>query len=365
MDDLRWVLLIFGVVVVAGVYFSSRFEKEAWKRERGARQSHHEDHAVKKEKPSPHQQQNPVEVVPADESDTQTTRVSAENATADSIVSKAAPIAVAPKSAFSQKIEPTFSDVPQNNENEATDKRISSEQVDKDQSHEIVDSDNLPHENLEHEHIVTVDIEADDGLEPEAGDWESVLEESNLIRVEDEIVPIEIPDDIASVVEMDNIADTKHPDPMQAELALDIEPLVLVMSVMAGEDKFDGDSIREALEAEGLEHGDMKIFHYHVANKRDAVFSVASILEPGYFELDKLSEFATPGLMLFCQLPGPVSANEAFDTMLDKARGLSVRLHGKLCDEKRNKLTPQAIAHYRDRITNYLRMVELAKKKKP
>ena len=36
VGDLRWILLIVGIVVVAAVYFSSRFEQEDWKREREA-----------------------------------------------------------------------------------------------------------------------------------------------------------------------------------------------------------------------------------------------------------------------------------------------------------------------------------------
>ncbi len=34
MDDLRWILAIFGIVVVVATYFSGRFEREEWKRDR-------------------------------------------------------------------------------------------------------------------------------------------------------------------------------------------------------------------------------------------------------------------------------------------------------------------------------------------
>jgi hypothetical protein len=33
MEDLRWILLLVGGLVVAAVYFSSRFEREDWVRE--------------------------------------------------------------------------------------------------------------------------------------------------------------------------------------------------------------------------------------------------------------------------------------------------------------------------------------------
>ena len=39
MDDLRWVLMVVGALVIAAVYFSSRFEREDWTREREQRQA--------------------------------------------------------------------------------------------------------------------------------------------------------------------------------------------------------------------------------------------------------------------------------------------------------------------------------------
>ena len=34
MDDLRWILLLVGAVVLVAIYFSGRFESEDWARER-------------------------------------------------------------------------------------------------------------------------------------------------------------------------------------------------------------------------------------------------------------------------------------------------------------------------------------------
>jgi len=74
-------------------------------------------------------------------------------------------------------------------------------------------------------------------------------------------------------------------------------------------------------------------------------------------------DYETPGLSLFCQLPGPVSSSEAFDVLLKKARSIADSLGGQLCDDKRNLLTEQATGHYRDRISAFDHEVALARKK--
>jgi cell division protein ZipA len=133
---------------------------------------------------------------------------------------------------------------------------------------------------------------------------------------------------------------------------------------------FTGADIEEALAAEGLRYGDMRIFHFFAAENneprvgnREAVFSLANLVEPGYFELENMAELETPGLSLFCQLPGPLPGNEALECMLDKARGLAVRLDGRMCDDKRNVFTAQARTHYQDRIAAFERELVLARKK--
>jgi cell division protein ZipA len=125
----------------------------------------------------------------------------------------------------------------------------------------------------------------------------------------------------------------------------------------------NGERLQTALEAEGLRHGDMNIFHFHQAGEKDAVFSVANVVEPGVFDLATMAELETPGITLFCQLPGPLEGADAFDIMLDKARSLATSLDGHVCDDRRNALTTQAVSHYHDRIETFSRELALARKK--
>jgi cell division protein ZipA len=139
--------------------------------------------------------------------------------------------------------------------------------------------------------------------------------------------------------------------------------LVLAMTVMARAGKsFAGGELQTALEALGLRHGDMGIFHYREAGKSArsvADFSVANVLKPGAFELDSMADKSTPGVALFVQLPGPGDPGAAFEGMLRAARKLADRLDGVVCDETRSTLTGQAINHMRERIAEFHRKQRL------
>lgn len=118
--------------------------------------------------------------------------------------------------------------------------------------------------------------------------------------------------------------------------------------------KFRGDEILRAMQALGLEYGEKRVFHYHApgANK-DSVFSIANLLEPGWFDLGTIDSFTTPGLVIFLQLPGPLEELRAFDLMLEKAQQLKELLSGDLKDDARRPLTGQMISHLRDQVQEF------------
>ncbi len=139
--------------------------------------------------------------------------------------------------------------------------------------------------------------------------------------------------------------------------------LVLAVTVMARAAKsFAGGELKAALEALGLRHGDMGIFHYRESGKPArsvAEFSVANVLKPGTFELDGMADKPTPGVAMFVRLPGPDDPGSAFEGMLRTARKLAERLDGAVCDEMRSTLTGQEINHMRERIAEFHRKQRL------
>jgi cell division protein ZipA len=130
------------------------------------------------------------------------------------------------------------------------------------------------------------------------------------------------------------------------------EQLIISLTIIGHHGKrFTGEAILQAMQDLKLLHGDMRIFHYFAAEStRVPVLSIANIMEPGVFELDKLRTFDTPGLVVFLRLPGPLEARAALETLLTIGRGLAERLQGDLCDESRNVLTPQSIGYLREKV---------------
>jgi cell division protein ZipA len=154
---------------------------------------------------------------------------------------------------------------------------------------------------------------------------------------------------------------TTEPATRTMELPDGVEPLLVNLTVMAPKDmSFDPDYLKQVLDDSGLVHGDMNIYHYYRKPKLEfepdrgqRLFSIANIVEPGYFDLRDLETYRTPGIALFLQLPGPIDGVLAFEKMHQVAAMLSKQLSGTLCDDKRNKITPQAVTHIKDQISEY------------
>ncbi|MDE2150109.1 MAG: hypothetical protein KGJ55_09860 [Gammaproteobacteria bacterium] len=96
--------------------------------------------------------------------------------------------------------------------------------------------------------------------------------------------------------------------------------------------------LHRVLQAQGLQYGDKQIYHRPQQDGRP-VFSVASLVKPGYLDPAAAADFSTPGLALFLMLPGPLPARQALNEMLATARALAAALDGQVYDDKRQPLT--------------------------
>ena len=123
---------------------------------------------------------------------------------------------------------------------------------------------------------------------------------------------------------------------------------ILALRLVAPQaERFGGRSLRLALAAEGFLLGKFAIFHKPDEANR-AVLSAAALTRPGAFDLENMDSQRYGGLSLFAVLPGPKPPPQAFEELLSAARNLNERLAGALQDERGGPLTPLRVASIRD-----------------
>lgn len=109
-----------------------------------------------------------------------------------------------------------------------------------------------------------------------------------------------------------------------------------------------------ALKRVGLVHGKYGIFHRLADEGADEpLFSVASLTEPGSFDLANLEDANIAGLSLFLVLPGGGDPVARFDEMIGLARDLTEDLDGVLLDERGSSWSIQRERYIREEIIRY------------
>lgn len=125
---------------------------------------------------------------------------------------------------------------------------------------------------------------------------------------------------------------------------------VIVVNVLADPSHlYRGYELLQAMLTVGLRYGKWGIFHRHaeITGRGPILFSLASSVEPGTFDLAKMGSFSTPGLTLFMRASGLENAPQTFEKLLSAAQHLAEELGGIVCDEKRLPLSAEKIAWWR------------------
>lgn len=132
------------------------------------------------------------------------------------------------------------------------------------------------------------------------------------------------------------------------------QKIVTVRIVARDSGSFAGDELLLSMRGIGLRHGKFGIFHRLEGNDEDKIlFSAASLVEPGSFDLPNIKEQKLPGISLFMVLPGPVEGAEAFDSMMEAARTLANSLDADLVDESGSTLSIQRERYMREEIIQF------------
>jgi len=132
------------------------------------------------------------------------------------------------------------------------------------------------------------------------------------------------------------------------------EKIVTLRVVARGDDTFAGDELILSMRGIGMRHGRFGIFHRLDGSDEDKViFSAASLVEPGSFDMQNLKEQKIPGISLFMVLPGPMDGAQAFDLMMAAARTLAQSMDAELLDETGSTLSIQRERYLREEIIQY------------
>jgi cell division protein ZipA len=132
------------------------------------------------------------------------------------------------------------------------------------------------------------------------------------------------------------------------------QKIITLRIVARNNSSFAGDELALSLRGIGLRHGKFGIYHRHDGNDESKIiFSVASLVEPGSFDLKNLKSQEIPGISLFMVLPGPIDGAQAFDLMMVAARALSQSLDAELLDESGSTLSIQRERYMREEIVQF------------
>ena len=135
----------------------------------------------------------------------------------------------------------------------------------------------------------------------------------------------------------------------------EVEQKIVTLRLVAKDHgAINGEELALNLRGIGMRHGKFGIYHRYEGSDEDKViFSAASLVEPGTFDLKNLKEQEIPGISLFMVLPGPIDGAQAFDLMMTAARALSQSLNAELLDESGSTLSIQRERYMREEIIQF------------
>ncbi len=129
---------------------------------------------------------------------------------------------------------------------------------------------------------------------------------------------------------------------------------MMTLYIVAAEgQQFMGEYTVQALEALGFQYGEYQIFHRHQHlgnNNSPVIFSVANMMNPGVFDLNKLDRFTTVGLVMFMYLPSEGNDVANLKLMIQSAERLAQSLGGFVLNDRREIFDENSRLEYLKRL---------------
>ena len=134
--------------------------------------------------------------------------------------------------------------------------------------------------------------------------------------------------------------------------ASESQRIIAVRVCAVGEARWPGRALMAALEMHGLAFGRYQVYHRKHSDGR-SVFCVASLIEPGTFEIAHMADEEFRGVTLFAVLPGPLEPVQTVDALLATARDLARELSGVVQDSKGLPFSPQRATALREDVARF------------
>jgi cell division protein ZipA len=134
--------------------------------------------------------------------------------------------------------------------------------------------------------------------------------------------------------------------------ASEAQKIVTVRVCCVGDSRWSGAALMAALEVHGLAYGRYQVYHRKHSDGR-SIFCVASLVEPGTFDLQRMAEEEYRGVTLFAVLPGPLEPLRTVDALMAAARDLARELSGTVQDVKGVPFSPQRVATLREEVARF------------
>ncbi|MGX2973788.1 cell division protein ZipA [Ursidibacter arcticus] len=187
-------------------------------------------------------------------------------------------------------------------------------------------------------------------LVPNQNDFEQIQQEVKEIKISlpnqpDEQIAVEQPTFAQTLPQEERpisiqVNSAEHNQSVQLEEPTPIatvQPQIITLYVVAAEgQQFRGDVIVQQLDALGFQYGEYQIFHRHLDNSASPVlFSVANMMQPGVFDLAKMDQFSTVGLVFFMHLPSAGNDLVNLRLMIRTVESFAQSVNGFVLNEER------------------------------
>lgn len=125
-----------------------------------------------------------------------------------------------------------------------------------------------------------------------------------------------------------------QPEPV-AEEATPYQQIQIYVMASQGQ-FFTGNELVKQLENLGFLYGENNLFHRHIdgTSASPVVYSVANAYNPGVFDLTKIHELTTAGLIFFMYLPSAGNDLVNFNQLLNDTKNLAQALNGWVVDDQ-------------------------------